>query len=240
MGSEQGDGRTDPGGDEGGRETCQRVKESKASGRGTSQKGEKYLKEFAEEMWRQCRMRVAVLTAWKDGSGQTMTTQYDINDQIEDGEAFDGWGGTHQRWMEYAKKALGDPASYEEESPTDTDSNLDSSPVERKKQAKKGKKAKVDAVSMVSHIRKEWIGDIKDASLDVMKHMVRGFITFYYNMGKQARGRGLDDEGSEEDEADGRRWTRSEAVSNHKDSGMQQARNKVREKKSNGKDGRGE
>ncbi|KIK72013.1 hypothetical protein PAXRUDRAFT_181453, partial [Paxillus rubicundulus Ve08.2h10] len=38
-------------------------------------KGEKYLREFAEEMWRQCGMRVAVLTAWKDGSGQTMTTQ---------------------------------------------------------------------------------------------------------------------------------------------------------------------
>ncbi|KIK73003.1 hypothetical protein PAXRUDRAFT_179493, partial [Paxillus rubicundulus Ve08.2h10] len=41
-----------------------------------SQKGEKYLREFAEEMWRQCGMRVAVLTAWKDGSRQTMTTQW--------------------------------------------------------------------------------------------------------------------------------------------------------------------
>ncbi|KIK72669.1 hypothetical protein PAXRUDRAFT_21721 [Paxillus rubicundulus Ve08.2h10] len=102
-----------------------------------------------------------------------MTTQYDINDQIEDGEAFNGWGGgTHQRWMEYAKKALGDSASDEEESPSNTNSNSDSGPLEKKKQAKKGKKAKVDAVSMVSHIGKAWIGDIKDASLDVMKHMV--------------------------------------------------------------------
>ncbi|KIK73405.1 hypothetical protein PAXRUDRAFT_75030, partial [Paxillus rubicundulus Ve08.2h10] len=25
-----------------------------------------------------------------------------------------------------------------------------------------------------------WIGDIKDANLDVMKHMVQGFITFHY------------------------------------------------------------
>ncbi|KIK71991.1 hypothetical protein PAXRUDRAFT_22537 [Paxillus rubicundulus Ve08.2h10] len=33
---------------------------------------------------------------------------------------------------------------------------------------------------MVSHIGKAWIGDIKDASLDVMKHMVQGFITFHY------------------------------------------------------------
>ncbi|KIK72781.1 hypothetical protein PAXRUDRAFT_21588 [Paxillus rubicundulus Ve08.2h10] len=78
--------------------------------------------------------------------------------------------------MEYAKKALGDLASDEEESPTDTDSNLDTGPLEKKKQAKKGKKAKVNAASMVSHI----IGDIKDASLDVMKHMVWGFITFHY------------------------------------------------------------
>ncbi|KIK72587.1 hypothetical protein PAXRUDRAFT_21815 [Paxillus rubicundulus Ve08.2h10] len=94
---------------------------AKVQAKTASQKGEKYLKEFAEEMWK----------------------QYDINDQIEDGEALNGWGGAHQRWMEYAKKALGDPASDEEESPTDTNSNLDSSPVE-------GKKTKVDAVSMRS------------------------------------------------------------------------------------------
>ncbi|KIK73636.1 hypothetical protein PAXRUDRAFT_177905, partial [Paxillus rubicundulus Ve08.2h10] len=111
--------------------------------------------------------------------------RYDINDQIEDGEAFDGWGGAHQRWMKYAKKSLGDLASDEEESQTNTDSNSDSGPVERKKEAKKGQKAKVDAVSMVSHIGKAWIGDIKDVSLDVMKHMVRGFINFHY---RQASG----------------------------------------------------
>ncbi|KIK75681.1 hypothetical protein PAXRUDRAFT_18779 [Paxillus rubicundulus Ve08.2h10] len=33
---------------------------------------------------------------------------------------------------------------------------------------------------MVSHIGKAWIGDIKDASLDVTKHMVQVFITFHY------------------------------------------------------------
>ncbi|KIK81033.1 hypothetical protein PAXRUDRAFT_47733, partial [Paxillus rubicundulus Ve08.2h10] len=142
--------------------------------RTASQKEEKYLREFAQEIWRQCGMRVAVLTAWKDGSGQTMTTQYDINDQIEDGEAFNGWGGAHQRWMEYAKKALGDLASNEEESLTDTESKLDSGPVEKKK------KAKVDAMLMFSYIGKAWIGDIKDASLEVMKQMVWGFITFHY------------------------------------------------------------
>ncbi|KIK71988.1 hypothetical protein PAXRUDRAFT_22542 [Paxillus rubicundulus Ve08.2h10] len=47
------------------------------------------------------------------------------------------------------------------------------------------------------------------------------------DMGKQARGRGLDDEGSEEEEADGQRQTRSEVVCNPKDSRMQQARKKV-------------
>ncbi|KIK74662.1 hypothetical protein PAXRUDRAFT_19649 [Paxillus rubicundulus Ve08.2h10] len=238
--------------------------------------------------------------------------------------------------MEYAKKALGDSASDEEESQTNTDRNSDCGPVERKKQAKKGKKAKVDAVSMVNHIGKAWIGDIKDASLDVMKHMVRGLITFHYrrasgmkdesvpwmqistqrsnyisgkylpqgaklrepsklqkkedpvevdsdeegesrrrtaakgkrkaapdhwpmdteeskddqggptdeeepsdvgrepsagskhlNMGKQARSRGPDNEGSEEEEANVQRQTQSEVVCNPKDSGMQQVRNKV-------------
>ncbi|KIK77624.1 hypothetical protein PAXRUDRAFT_166241, partial [Paxillus rubicundulus Ve08.2h10] len=47
------------------------------------------------------------------------------------------------------------------------------------------KKAKVNAVSMVSHIGKAWIGDIKDASLEMMKQMVWGFITFHY---RQASG----------------------------------------------------
>ncbi|KIK72288.1 hypothetical protein PAXRUDRAFT_22160 [Paxillus rubicundulus Ve08.2h10] len=56
-------------------------------------------------------------------------------------------------------------------------------------------------------------------------------------MGKQAKGRGLDDEGSEEEEADGRRQTRSEVVSNPKDSSVYQARKIVQERKSDGKDG---
>ncbi|KIK75329.1 hypothetical protein PAXRUDRAFT_19095 [Paxillus rubicundulus Ve08.2h10] len=55
-------------------------------------------------------------------------------------------------------------------------------------------------------------------------------------MGKQARGRGLDDEGSEKEEADGRRQTQSEVVCNPKDSGVQQARKKVRKRKPDGKD----
>ncbi|KIK77384.1 hypothetical protein PAXRUDRAFT_17536 [Paxillus rubicundulus Ve08.2h10] len=49
----------------------------------------------------------------------------------------------------------------------------------------------------------------------------------HLDMGKQARGRGLDDEGSEEKEANGQRWTQSEALCNPKDSGVQQARKKV-------------
>ncbi|KIK74730.1 hypothetical protein PAXRUDRAFT_174731, partial [Paxillus rubicundulus Ve08.2h10] len=101
--------------------------------------------------------------------------RYDINDQINNGEAFNGWGGTHQRLMEYPQKALGDLASDEDESLTDTDSNSDSSPVEKKK------KAKVNAVSMVSHIGKAWIGDIKDVSLEVKKQIVWEFLTFHYN-----------------------------------------------------------
>ncbi|KIK72468.1 hypothetical protein PAXRUDRAFT_21953, partial [Paxillus rubicundulus Ve08.2h10] len=59
----------------------------------------------------------------------------------------------------------------------------------------------------------------------------------HLDMGRQAKGRGLDNQGSEEEEADGRRQTRSEVVSNPKDSGAYQARNKVQERESNGKDG---
>ncbi|KIK74063.1 hypothetical protein PAXRUDRAFT_20251 [Paxillus rubicundulus Ve08.2h10] len=59
----------------------------------------------------------------------------------------------------------------------------------------------------------------------------------HLDMGKQTRGRGLDDEGSEEEEADGQRWTRSELVCNPKDSSVQQARKMVQERKSNFEDG---
>ncbi|KIK71828.1 hypothetical protein PAXRUDRAFT_22775, partial [Paxillus rubicundulus Ve08.2h10] len=45
----------------------------------------------------------------------------------------------------------------------------------------------------------------------------------HVDMGKQARDRGLDDEGSEEEEVNGQMQTRSEAVSNPKDSSMHQA-----------------
>ncbi|KIK73479.1 hypothetical protein PAXRUDRAFT_20807 [Paxillus rubicundulus Ve08.2h10] len=58
------------------------------------------------------------------------------------------------------------------------------------------------------------------------------------DMGKQARGRGLVNEGSEEEEADGRRRTWSEVVSNPKDSSAYQARSKVQERDLDGKDGR--
>ncbi|KIK71767.1 hypothetical protein PAXRUDRAFT_22860 [Paxillus rubicundulus Ve08.2h10] len=56
-------------------------------------------------------------------------------------------------------------------------------------------------------------------------------------MGKQARGKGQDDEGREEGEADGQRWTQSEVVCNPKDSGMQKARKKDQERESDGEDG---
>ncbi|KIK80343.1 hypothetical protein PAXRUDRAFT_158936, partial [Paxillus rubicundulus Ve08.2h10] len=38
---------------------------AKVQAKTASQKGEKYLREFAKKMWRQYGMRVAVLTAWK-------------------------------------------------------------------------------------------------------------------------------------------------------------------------------
>ncbi|KIK72600.1 hypothetical protein PAXRUDRAFT_21793 [Paxillus rubicundulus Ve08.2h10] len=57
------------------------------------------------------------------------------------------------------------------------------------------------------------------------------------DMGKQAKGRGLDNQGSEEEEANDQRRTQSEVVSNPKDFGAYQARNNVQERESNGKDG---
>ncbi|KAF9241757.1 hypothetical protein BU15DRAFT_60660 [Melanogaster broomeanus] len=57
--------------------------------------------------------------------------------------------GVHQRWK-YAKKAMGDTRSGDEDRPSNTKD-------------------------------KAWIVDIKDASLEVMKQMIQGFITFHYS-----------------------------------------------------------
>ncbi|KIK72038.1 hypothetical protein PAXRUDRAFT_22477 [Paxillus rubicundulus Ve08.2h10] len=58
----------------------------------------------------------------------------------------------------------------------------------------------------------------------------------HHDISKQARGRGLDDEGDEEEEADGQRRTWSEVLGDPKDSSKQQARKKVWQRKSDGED----
>lgn len=83
----------------------------------------------------------------------------------------------HQRWMEYAKKALGDTSSGDE-GPSDSEVDSDAS---RRPRKKKSTKAKTDPLSLVRKGDKAWIVDIKDASLEVMKQMIRGFITFHYS-----------------------------------------------------------
>ncbi|KAI6010724.1 hypothetical protein F5J12DRAFT_781726 [Pisolithus orientalis] len=70
-------------------------------------KGQKYAKQFAYDMWKQCGMRVVIMSAWKDKEGEVMVGVNDFNDELGDGELYLDWEDLHGKWSAYAKKAFG-------------------------------------------------------------------------------------------------------------------------------------
>ncbi|KAI6155589.1 hypothetical protein BKA82DRAFT_36251 [Pisolithus tinctorius] len=75
-----------------------------AQAEATTSKGQKYAKQFAYDMWKQCGMRVVIMSAWKDKDGEVMN---DFNDELGDGELYSDWEDLHGKWSAYAKKAFG-------------------------------------------------------------------------------------------------------------------------------------
>ncbi|KIO05423.1 hypothetical protein M404DRAFT_25550 [Pisolithus tinctorius Marx 270] len=70
-------------------------------------KGQKYAKQFVYDMWKQCGMRVVIMSAWKDKDGEVMVGVNDFNDELGDGELYSDWEDLHGKWSAYAKKAFG-------------------------------------------------------------------------------------------------------------------------------------
>ncbi|KAI6140524.1 hypothetical protein BKA82DRAFT_4019337 [Pisolithus tinctorius] len=58
-------------------------------------------------MWKQCGMRVVIMSAWKDKDGEVMVGVNDFNDELSDGELYSDWEDLHGKWSAYAKKAFG-------------------------------------------------------------------------------------------------------------------------------------
>ncbi|KAG1848348.1 hypothetical protein C8R48DRAFT_677283 [Suillus tomentosus] len=51
-------------------------------------KGPAYMEHFSNEMWRQCWMRVFVMSAWKNEKGEVLFGMHDDNEALGDGDSF--------------------------------------------------------------------------------------------------------------------------------------------------------
>ncbi|KAG1817186.1 uncharacterized protein BJ212DRAFT_1480423 [Suillus subaureus] len=70
-------------------------------------KGPAYMEHFSKEMWRQCRMRVFVMSAWKNEQGEVLFWMHDDNEALGDGDSFmktKDWEDIKLVWQEYTQE----------------------------------------------------------------------------------------------------------------------------------------
>ncbi|KAG2047576.1 hypothetical protein BDR06DRAFT_1024886 [Suillus hirtellus] len=73
-------------------------------------KGLAYMEHFLNEMWRQCGMRVFVMSAWKNEKGEVLFGMHDDNEALGDGDSFmktKDWEDIEPVWQEYAQEQFG-------------------------------------------------------------------------------------------------------------------------------------
>ncbi|KAG1819017.1 uncharacterized protein BJ212DRAFT_1479147 [Suillus subaureus] len=66
-------------------------------------KGPAYMEYFSKEMWRQCRMRVFVMLAWKNEQGEVLFRMHNDNEALGDGDSFmktKDWEDIELVWQE--------------------------------------------------------------------------------------------------------------------------------------------
>ncbi|KAI5982909.1 hypothetical protein EDD15DRAFT_2376975 [Pisolithus albus] len=135
----------------------------------------KFMKNFAEEMWRYCGMRMVSLTGWKDEDGAVQACCMDFNSDIASGSAFNDIHTLDATWRDYLGTAYENPdISGGEEVP-----NI----AAHRPRAKKG-----DPVQLVTNEDGEiWIGDLTGRSRDTILQMVRGYLTAHYRRACKSR-----------------------------------------------------
>ncbi|KAG1738662.1 uncharacterized protein EDB91DRAFT_1082694 [Suillus paluster] len=70
-------------------------------------KGPVYMEHFLNEMWRQCGMRVFVLSAWKNEHGEVLFRMHNDNEALGDGDSFmktKDWEDIEPVWQEYTQE----------------------------------------------------------------------------------------------------------------------------------------
>ncbi|KAG1725120.1 hypothetical protein EDB19DRAFT_1948272 [Suillus lakei] len=73
-------------------------------------KGPAYMEHFLKEMWRQCGMRMFVMSAWKNEQGEVLFGMHNDNEALGDGDSFmktKDWEDIEPVWQEYAQEQFG-------------------------------------------------------------------------------------------------------------------------------------
>ncbi|KAG1802808.1 uncharacterized protein HD556DRAFT_1304076 [Suillus plorans] len=131
-------------------------------------KGPAYMEHFLNEMWRQCRMRVFVLSAWKNEQGEVLFWMHNDNEALGDGDSFmktKDWEDIEPVWQEYAQEQFGAGA-------WDGARQVKGG---RKRIRKPAFKLETDGDRM------PLLPDITDTKLEDKKAIVRAFLTSHYH-----------------------------------------------------------
>ncbi|KAG1719392.1 hypothetical protein EDB19DRAFT_1918993 [Suillus lakei] len=132
-------------------------------------KGPAYMEHFSKEMWRQCGMRMFVMSAWKNEQGEVLFGMHDDNEALGDGDSFmktKDWEDIEPVWQEYAQEQFGAGAR-------DGGRQVKGG---RKRIRKPAFELETDGDGM------PLLPDITEPKLEAKKAIVRAFLTSHYRI----------------------------------------------------------
>ncbi|KAG1726353.1 uncharacterized protein EDB91DRAFT_1254373 [Suillus paluster] len=132
-------------------------------------KGPVYMEHFLKEMWRQYRMRVFVMSAWKNEQGEVLFGMHNDNEALGDGDSFmktKEWEDIEPVWQEYAQEQFGAGAR-------DGGQQVMGG---RKRIRKPAFELKTNGDGMLV------LPDITETKLEEKKAIVRAFLTSHYRI----------------------------------------------------------
>ncbi|KIJ11844.1 hypothetical protein PAXINDRAFT_15297 [Paxillus involutus ATCC 200175] len=136
-------------------------------------KGKQYAREFASTMWKQCGMRVVILTAWQNEAKRVVVSSHDFNTEVNGGGSFNHLKDIQKDWDQYAQESFGCDADA---AAADTDSEVLHAGLPKCK-------TRLDPVELVTRgDGKPWVMDIKQVGLDSLKDFIRGYFTYHYRV----------------------------------------------------------
>ncbi|KAI6140993.1 hypothetical protein BKA82DRAFT_4018936 [Pisolithus tinctorius] len=146
--------------------------------RNAAKYGYKYVRNFAMEMWRYCRMCIVCMAGWKNEEGTIQACTMDFNNEITDGIPFNDVHTLEGSWREYLGETFEEPGT-----PPEHDGKSSPEHARKKTVAKATRTGKVDSVKLVKNADGEiWIGEIAGLSRDQLQKMVRRFMTAHYRL----------------------------------------------------------